>query len=48
MLSIKQKNQQAIWLIISLRVEKYIPPGRVSLASILCTQGLFTLVAGAA
>ena len=41
-----KRNQQTIKLIIFLGVEKYIPTSRISLASTLCTQGLFTPVAG--
>jgi hypothetical protein len=48
MLSVKQKNQQAILPIVLLRVGNYTPPSQVRLASTLCTQGLFTLIAGAA
>ena len=48
LLSTKKKTQQTIKLIIIPWSWEIIPTSRISLVSTLCTQGLFTSVAGAA
>ena len=48
LLSAKKKTQQTIKLIIIPWSWEIIPTSRISLASTLCTQGLFTSVVGVA